>query len=156
MSRCLTAVLALASTLPALAAAPRGRDLGIPFDFGDPGPVERDHRRARRRGRARDPDRGRRGAHRGDRVLPRGKGDAARSPCFGGAYSLNGNGEMTGLPWLEESGLLDGPVAITNTNAVGVVRDALIQYAARRWPPKGDADGRSGPCPSWPRPGTAT
>ncbi len=45
---------------------------------------------------------------------------------------------MTGLPWLEESGLLDGPVAITNTNAVGVVRDALIQYAARRWPPKGN------------------
>jgi L-aminopeptidase/D-esterase-like protein len=70
-------------------------------------------------------------------VLPRGKGDAGQKPCFAGAFSLNGNGEMTGLPWLEESGFLDGPVALTNTNAVGVVRDALVHYAARRWPPKG-------------------
>ncbi len=116
----------------------RARDLGIPFDFGEPGPlnaitdvpgVEVGHVTLI------EGDAVRTGV---SVVLPRGKGDAAKDPCFGGAYSLNGNGEMTGLPWLEESGLLDGPVAITNTNAVGVVRDALIQYAARRWPAKGN------------------
>jgi D-aminopeptidase len=47
---------------------------------------------------------------------------------------LNGNGEMTGLPWVAESGWLEGPVLLTNTNAVGVLRDALITWAARRWP----------------------
>lgn len=49
--------------------------------------------------------------------------------AFAGAFSFNGNGEMTGLSWLHESGLLGSPVAITNTYAVGIVRDALIAYA---------------------------
>src|SRR2546422_1996800 len=47
---------------------------------------------------------------------------------FAGWWSLNGNGEMTGTTWVEESGFLDGPVMITNTHSVGVVRDAVIQW----------------------------
>ena len=55
---------------------------------------------------------------------------------------------MTGLPWVEESGLLDGPRAHHQHQRVGVVRDALIGYAARRWPPQGhDWDGPCGRCP---------
>lgn len=59
-------------------------------------------------------------------ILPRGQKSSA--PVFGGWFSLNGNGEMTGTTWLEESGVLDGPVMITNTHSVGVVRDAVIAY----------------------------
>jgi D-aminopeptidase len=50
---------------------------------------------------------------------------------FAGAHRLNGNGELTGLEWVRESGRLTSPVAITNTHSVGVVRDALIAYQAR-------------------------
>src|SRR6266702_2855629 len=60
-------------------------------------------------------------------VLPRGK-DSFSTPVFAGWWSLNGNGEMTGTTWVEESGFLDGPVMITNTHSVGVVRDAVIQW----------------------------
>jgi L-aminopeptidase/D-esterase-like protein len=67
-------------------------------------------------------------------VLPRGRGKSGLDQCFAGAFSLNGNGEMTGVAWLEESGLLEGPVLITNTNSVGVVRDAVIDFARKRWP----------------------
>jgi L-aminopeptidase/D-esterase-like protein len=49
---------------------------------------------------------------------------------------MNGNGEMTGIHWVEESGAVEGPIVITNTNSIGVVHDAVISYAARRWPPK--------------------
>ena len=58
-------------------------------------------------------------------ILPRGKTFA---PVFAGWYSLNGNGEMTGTTWIEESGFLEGPVMITNTHSVGVVRDAVIEW----------------------------
>lgn len=58
-------------------------------------------------------------------ILPRGK---TYDPCFGGWYSLNGNGEMTGTTWLEESGFLEGPIMLTNTHSVGTVRDALIKW----------------------------
>jgi D-aminopeptidase len=51
-----------------------------------------------------------------------------RLPVFAGAHRLNGNGELTGLEWVRESGLLTTPVAITNTFSVGVVRDALVAY----------------------------
>jgi D-aminopeptidase len=54
---------------------------------------------------------------------------------YAGSHTLNGNGELTGLEWIRESGLLAGPVAITNTHSVGVVRDALIAHAARAHPP---------------------
>src|SRR6185312_13033359 len=72
-------------------------------------------------------------------VLPRGKNNL--NPVFGGWFSLNGNGEMTGTTWLEESGILDGPVMITNTHSVGVVRDAVIAWRIKKAPP--DAGGYS-------------
>jgi len=59
-------------------------------------------------------------------VHPRGKANA--DPVFAAWFTLNGNGEMTGTTWVQESGLLEGPVAITNTHSVGVVRDAIIQW----------------------------
>jgi L-aminopeptidase/D-esterase-like protein len=58
-------------------------------------------------------------------ILPRGK---KYDPVFAGWYSLNGNGEMTGTTWIEESGFLEGPIMITNTHSVGVVRDAVIKW----------------------------
>jgi D-aminopeptidase len=58
-------------------------------------------------------------------VCPRGAG-ALREPVFAGCHRLNGNGELTGLEWVRESGLLTTPIAITNTHSVGVVRDALV------------------------------
>ncbi|MFQ5946182.1 MAG: P1 family peptidase [Anaerolineae bacterium] len=62
-------------------------------------------------------------------ILPRGK---ANDPVFAGWYSLNGNGEMTGTTWVEESGFLEGPVMITNTHSVGVVRDAVVAWMHQR------------------------
>ncbi len=58
-------------------------------------------------------------------VVPRGP-EHAREPVFAGCHTLNGNGEMTGLEWVRESGMLTTPIAITNTHSVGVVRDALV------------------------------
>jgi D-aminopeptidase len=63
-------------------------------------------------------------------VHPRGKGNS--DPVFGAWFTLNGNGEMTGTTWLQESGILEGPVAITNTHSVGVVRDAILQWQVNR------------------------
>jgi L-aminopeptidase/D-esterase-like protein len=63
-------------------------------------------------------------------VHPRGK--ANHDPVFAAWFTLNGNGEMTGTTWVQESGLLEGPVAITNTHSVGVVRDAIIQWEVSR------------------------
>ncbi len=60
-------------------------------------------------------------------VLPRGK-NSMNDAVFAGWFSQNGNGEMTGTTWVEESGFLEGPVMITNTHSVGVVRDAVIQW----------------------------
>lgn len=59
-------------------------------------------------------------------ILPRGK--AGTEPVFAALFSQNGNGEMTGSHWIRESGFLDGPVMITNTHSVGVVRDAVIAW----------------------------
>jgi D-aminopeptidase len=59
-------------------------------------------------------------------IHPRGK--ANPDPVFAAWFTLNGNGEMTGTTWVQESGMLEGPVAITNTHSVGVVRDAIIQW----------------------------
>lgn len=118
--------------------SPRARDLGVPFAFGAPGRenaitdvagVQVGHTTLV------EGDSVRTGV---TAVLPRGRGDGARKPCFGAVFSLNGNGEMTGTHWVRESGVVEGPIVLTNTNAVGVVRDATIDYAARRWPPEGD------------------
>ncbi len=118
-------------------ANPRARALGIPFD-GECGPlnaitdvagVEIGHTTLiRGNGRlivGRGPVRTGVTA-----ILPRGRRDAA--PVFAGYFSLNGNGEMTGTAWIEESGLLTTPVMITNTHSVGVVRDAVIAWQVRQ------------------------
>ncbi|HMC64285.1 MAG TPA: P1 family peptidase, partial [Gemmataceae bacterium] len=62
-------------------------------------------------------------------IWPRGK--RSSDPVFGGWFSQNGNGEMTGTPWLEESGFADGPVLITNTHSVGVVRDSFLGWLVK-------------------------
>src|SRR5215813_10320359 len=61
-------------------------------------------------------------------ILPH-EADVWSEPVFAGCHRLNGNGELTGLEWIREVGLLGGPVAITNTHSVGVVRDALVAHA---------------------------
>jgi D-aminopeptidase len=63
-------------------------------------------------------------------VHPRGK--SSNDPVFAAWFTLNGNGEMTGTTWLRESGFLEGPIGITNTHSVGVVRDAILQWQAKR------------------------
>ena len=111
---------------------PRARDLGIPFN-GTPGKlnaitdvagVEVGHTTiiegAGRLAVGKGPVRTGVTA-----ILPRGK---TYSTVYSGWYSLNGNGEMTGTTWVEESGILGGPVMITNTHSVGVVRDAVVQW----------------------------
>lgn len=62
-------------------------------------------------------------------ILPRGKN--FKDPVFAGFFSQNGNGEMTGIHWVQESGFLEGPIMITNTHSVGVVRDAVIAWEMR-------------------------
>ena len=72
-------------------------------------------------------------------VLPRGTASMDRF-SFAGWYSQNGNGEMTGTHWVEESGFLEGPVMITNTHSVGVVRDAVIAWRVAHGPAGPDDD----------------
>ena len=131
-------LVAMLAAPPAPSPAPRARGLGIPFDFGRPGPhnaitdvpgVEVGHATLV------SGDDVRTGV---TAVLPRGKGEDGLRPCFAGLFTLNGNGEMTGASWVEESGLLESPILITNTSSVGVVRDAMIAYAARKWPRMGE------------------
>src|SRR6202789_3487456 len=121
-------------------AKPRSRDLGIPFD-GTPGPynaitdvkgVEVGHTTLISGSGKLKVGEGpvRTGV---TAVLPRGKDSL--DPVFGAWFTLNGNGEMTGTTWLEDSGLLDGPVMITNTHSVGVVRDAVIAWKVKRGEP---------------------
>ncbi len=62
-------------------------------------------------------------------------GDVWTEPLFAGCHTLNGNGELTGLEWIREAGLLAGAIGITNTHSVGVVHDALIAHAARAHAP---------------------
>ena len=133
-------LLTWASALHAQTPRPRARDLGVPF-VGAPGPLN-----------AITDVAGVTVGHAtlisGDGplkvgegpvrtgvtvVLPRGA-DSNTRPTFAGWFSMNGNGEMTGTTWVEESGFLEGPVAITNTHSVGVVRDALIAWRARSAP----------------------
>jgi D-aminopeptidase len=135
MSRILVACLGLMSTL-AGAAEPRARDLGIPFE-GTPGPwnaitdvagVTVGHVTL-----IEDLTGGRKVRTGVTAILPRGR-VSLDVPVFGGWFSLNGNGEMTGTAWLEESGSLEGPVLLTNTHSVGVVRDATIAWRVRAGP----------------------
>jgi len=66
-------------------------------------------------------------------ILPRGRADVA-TPVFAGAFSLNGNGELSGLHWVEESGQCEGPITITNTHSCGLARDATIRWLHRAVP----------------------
>lgn len=115
----------------------RARDLGVPFD-GKPGPLNA----------ITDVP----GVEVGSTTLVRGegklqqgtgpvrtgvtvvvpRGTKSADPVYAGWFSLNGNGEMTGTTWVEESGFLEGPVALTNTHSVGTVRDALIAWNLKR------------------------
>jgi L-aminopeptidase/D-esterase-like protein len=117
---------------------PRARDLGIPFD-GDPGPfnaitdvkgIEIGHTTLISGEGKLQVGKGpvRTGV---TAIHPRGK--ASNDPVFAGWFSLNGNGEMTGTTWIEESGFLEGPVLITNTSSVGVVRDAVLAWQSRQF-----------------------
>jgi len=150
MPKCRIAVLfstllfSLCATLFAAEPKPRARDLGVPFD-GKPGPrnaitdvkgVEVGHTTLISGEGALKVGTGpvRTGV---TAVLPRGKN--IKDQVFAGWFSLNGNGEMTGTTWVEESGFLDGPVMITNTHSVGVVRDAVIAWRVKHGPP--DPDG---------------
>ena len=128
--------LLLLFAAPGLAQPPRARDLGVPFG-GTPGRwnaitdvpgvevgqvtlIEGEGPLVVGTGPVRT----------GVTVIhPRGK---SKDPVFAGWFTLNGNGEMTGTTWVEESGFLEGPIAITNTHSVGVVRDAVIRWQAER------------------------
>ena len=63
-------------------------------------------------------------------IIPRG-GDSLNDAVYAGVFSLNGNGEMTGTHWVEESGFLEGPIVLTNTHSVGVARDAVIEWRVK-------------------------
>ena len=144
--RCLTSLFALALALPLLLTAagkPRARDLGVPFE-GAPGPlnaitdvagVEVGHTTLI--------------AGEGElklgvgpvrtgvtAILPRGK--KSTQPVFAAWFSLNGDGEMTGTTYIDDLGYLEGPVMITNTQSVGVVRDAVTAWCLEQklFPPE--------------------
>jgi hypothetical protein len=144
------APLLLALSVTSIAQSkPRARDLGVPFD-GTPGPnnaitdvkgVEVGHATLI--------------SGNGKLVVGNGpvrtgvtaihpRGRASNDAVFAAWFTLNGNGEMTGTTWVEDSGFLNGPVMITNTHSVGVVRDAVIAWKV--------TGGRS---PSSQKPGTA-
>ena len=125
-------------TVPA-AQQPRARDLGVPFD-GSPGPlnaitdvpgIEVGHTTLIRGS-------GRTVVGQGPvrtgvtAVWPRGK--TTPDPVFAAWFSLNGDGEMTGTTWVEDSGLLEGPVMITNTLSVGIVHHAVVRWGVRHSP----------------------
>src|SRR6185503_9098918 len=125
----------------AVLASPRARDLGVPFE-GNPGSLNAitdvagvtvgqvtliedlaDGHKVRTGVTA---------------ILPRGR-DTITTPAFAGSFVLNGAGEMTGRAWIDESGLLDGPVMLTNTHSVGTVHEATIAWRVKHGNP--DASG---------------
>jgi len=136
--------LVCSGTVSLAQSKPRARDLGVPFDgttgannaITDVGGVEVGHTTLISGSGKLKVGEGpvRTGV---TAVLPRGK--HSLDPVFGAWFSLNGNGEMTGTTWLEESGFLEGPIMITNTSSVGVVRDAVIAWRMKQGP--SDPDG---------------
>jgi len=133
--RALLCLVLLASSASAQtpSAKPRARDLGVPLD-GTTGPLDAitDVRGVEVGQTTLISGSGKLVVGRGPVrtgvtvIHPRGKANS--DPVFGAWFTLNGNGEMTGTTWLQESGILEGPVAITNTHSVGVVRDAILQW----------------------------
>jgi len=135
----IAAVMLVAATTLLAQSKPRARDLGVPFE-GTPGPnnaitdvgnVTVGHTTLISGNGALVVGKGpvRTGV---TAVLPRGKD--AKHPVFAAWFSLNGNGEMTGTTWVQESGFLAGPVIITNTNSVGVARDAVVAWQLKANP----------------------
>jgi len=134
---CLATTTASAQAPAAVPARPRARELGVPFG-GTPGPLNAITDVA--------------GVTVGQNTIIRGQGKLVvgegpvrtgvtaifprgatnGDPVFGGWFTLNGNGEMTGTTWLEESGFLAGPIMITNTHSVGIVRDAVIEWLVKK------------------------
>jgi D-aminopeptidase len=143
MIRCIltrTLLLLCLTNLVFPQAKPRARDLGVPFD-GTPGAnnaitdvmgVEVGHTTLISGSGKLKVGEGpvRTGV---TAILPRGKG--SHDAVFGAWFTLNGNGEMTGTTWVEDSGFIDGPIMITNTHSVGVVRDAVIAWKVKHGPP---------------------
>jgi L-aminopeptidase/D-esterase-like protein len=134
--RTILAICLLATFTSAQGAKPRARDLGVPFE-GTPGRwnaitdvagvevgfttlIEGEGPLQVGKGPVRT------GV---TAILPRGK--ASNDPVMAGWFSMNGNGEMTGTTWIKEGGFLEGPVFITNTHSVGVVRDASIAWGLK-------------------------
>jgi D-aminopeptidase len=123
------------------ASKPRARDLGVPFD-GTPGPLNAitDVSGVLVGHTTLISGEGKLQVGKGPvrtgvtAILPRGM-NSMNDPVFAGWWSLNGNGEMTGTTWVEESGFLEGPVMITNTHSVGVVRDAVIAWRVNHGKP---------------------
>ncbi|HKO97434.1 MAG TPA: P1 family peptidase [Pyrinomonadaceae bacterium] len=128
-------LLIAVTAIPVVAQTrPRGRDLGIPFSGGRPGPmnaitdvagvavghvtlIEGDGKLIPGKGPIRT----------GVTAIltrPRGNWD----PVFAATFNQNGNGDMTGINWIKESGFLEGPILLTGTHSVGTVRDAAIQW----------------------------
>jgi D-aminopeptidase len=135
----LIAILIL-PTFTAQAQKPRARDLGVPFD-GTPGPynaitdvrgVEVGHTTLISGSGKLEVGKGpvRTGV---TAIHPRGKN--SNDAVFAAWFTLNGNGEMTGTTWVEDSGFLNGPVMITNTHSVGIVRDAVIAWKVHHGTP---------------------
>jgi D-aminopeptidase len=133
MNRVLPVLLSCLCAAAAAAGEPRARDLGVPFD-GTPGPLNAitdvagvtvgqvtliedlaDGRKVRTGVTA---------------IVPRGR-STFDTAVYGAWFALNGNGEMTGTAWVEESGQIDSPIMLTNTHSVGVVRDAVIAWRVR-------------------------
>jgi D-aminopeptidase len=129
-------VTCLAGASTTFAGEPRARDLGVPFQ-GTPGPLNAitdvpgvtvghvtliedlpDDRKVRTGVTA---------------ILPRGR-QSIDTPVYAGWFALNGNGEMTGTTYMDELGQIDGPIMLTNTHSVGVVRDAVIAWRVRAGP----------------------
>jgi len=132
MNKLLIIALLLFFQISSFGQKPRARDIGIPFD-GNTGKfnaitdvkgvkvgystiISGQGKNVRGKGPVRT------GV---TAILPRGRNN---NPVFANWYSLNGNGEMTGTTWITESGFLETPIMITNTNSVGVVRDAVLKW----------------------------
>jgi len=118
---------------PQASRSPRARSLGVPFD-GSPGPLNAitDVAGVTVGQTTVIAGQGKLVVGQGPirtgvtAIFPRGKTNG--DPVFSGWFTLNGNGEMTGTTWVEESGFLAGPVLITNTHSVGIARDAVIEW----------------------------
>jgi D-aminopeptidase len=137
--RAIAVVLVFSSTIISAQSKPRARDLGVPFD-GTPGTynaitdvkgVEVGHTTL-------ISGEGKlvvgKGPVRTGVTAVRPRGDSTDA-VFAAWFTLNGNGEMTGTTWVEDSGFLDGPIMITNTHSVGVVRDAVIAWKVKHGSP---------------------